>query len=112
MSCLAANARARETSRAATAATTTSLFVLAGLMSAGGAIRAAPSTPICTGSGYLAAQNFDGRLTSNVKPGDLELHRIEQTPSSECAAGRNAFFSATSLELLMSHAGWTPTVAP
>src|ERR1700741_3561797 len=105
MPCLAANARARETSRAATAATTTSLFVLAGLMSAGGAIRAAPSTPICTRLGYLAMQNFGGRKASNVKKSELELHRIEQNPSSEWAMRRNECFSATSLEFLMSHAG-------
>ena len=40
----------RELSRAATAATTTSALSLAGLISANGAIRAAPSTPIRSGT--------------------------------------------------------------
>src|SRR4029077_15342387 len=48
MLCLSAKVWARDASRAATAATTTSAFCLAGLMSAVGAIRAAPRMPIRT----------------------------------------------------------------
>src|ERR1700757_665848 len=51
MLCLAAKAWARAGSRAATAATTTSGFFFAGLVSASGAIRAAPRMPIRTCSG-------------------------------------------------------------
>src|SRR6202044_1500970 len=64
MWCLAAKACAREPSRAATAATTTSALSLAGLISAGGAILAAPKMPIRSGVSCpgteptLAAEDF------------------------------------------------------
>src|SRR5947209_16096087 len=48
MPCLAAKAWVRDASRAATAAITTSALPLAGLMTARGAIRAAPRTPTRT----------------------------------------------------------------
>src|ERR1700744_4449180 len=50
MSCLAAKARAQDTSRSATAATTTSSFPRAGLISVIGAKRDAPRMPIRTGA--------------------------------------------------------------
>src|SRR4051794_13325299 len=50
MACLAAKARARPASRAATAVTSTSLLLRAGLMRAPGAMRAAPRHPMRTRS--------------------------------------------------------------
>ena len=49
MPCLAAKSRARDASRDATAATTTSVFSLAGVRNVVGAQREAPKIPIRTG---------------------------------------------------------------